>query len=129
MSLLGVCAKIDNPGGARLFAGALVDPGDRTPPALSLGDARIWPPGPCRSYVVGGTLVIPTEMAQAIASGRGDLAAIFGFQEVNEMPGGEMRGVFGPAPGGPGDPGSVRGIIIDNSRDGCFVDVTSTPRV
>jgi hypothetical protein len=129
-TLLDVCALIDNPGGARLVGGALVPVGDAVGALIQIGSPGLFPPGPCRSYVVRGALSIGDELAVALSSNPADLAALFEFQEVNEMPGGELRGTFGPSSGGPGDPGAISGFQEVNELDpGCVIDVTTTPRL
>lgn len=126
---LGVCALIDNPGGARLVGGSLVSTGDAVRAIVPIGGPGLYPPGPCRSYVVRGALLIGNDVAAAIWSNPGSLAALFEFQEVNETPGGALRGTFGPS-GGPADPGAISGFQeVDNFDPDCVVDVTLPPRL
>ena len=129
-TLLGVCALIDNPGGARLVGGALVPTGDAVGAIISIGNPGLYPPGPCRSYVVRGALVVGGDVVAALWSNRGSLAALFEFQEVDQRPGGALRGVFGPSTGGPADHGAISGFQEVNEVDpGCVVDVTLPPRL
>jgi hypothetical protein len=128
-TLLGVCALIDNPGGARLVGGALVSTGDAVRTIVPIGSPGLFPPGPCRSYVVRGALLIGRDVAAALWRNREGLAALFEFQEVNETPGGALRATFGPSSGGPDDPGAISGFQEVNEVDpGCVIDVTLPPR-
>lgn len=129
LTLLGVCALIDNPGGARLVGGALVATGDAVRAIVPIGTPSLYPPGPCRSYIVRGALLVGDDVVAALWSNPGSLAALFEFQEVNEMPGGALRGTFGPS-GGPADPGAISGFQeVNNFDPDCVIDVTPTPRL
>jgi hypothetical protein len=46
----------------------------------------------------------------------GDFAALFEFQEMNERPGGEIGGVFGPPADGGGDPRAIAGFHATSRR-------------
>lgn len=129
---IDLCAVIDNAGGAALVGGGLAlnsDPNQRGGILVPFGVPALFPPGPCRTYVVRGALAVDDALATALSDRPGDIAALFEFQEVNELPGGEIRGVFGPPSGGPGDPGTVSGFQEVNEVDpGCVIDVTLAAR-
>lgn len=125
---VSVCASIENPGGKRLAGGIFgLASGGRA--WLAIGNPGEYPPGPCRSYLVRGTLAISHDLAVAVSSRPGDYAALFQFQEVDPRPAGEIRGVFGPPTGGPGDFGSIFGFQeVDPRTPDCVVNVTSSLR-
>jgi len=125
---VNVCAVIDNPGGGALAGGGLVsnnDPNQRSELIVPFGTRNLFPPDPCRTYVVLGAVAMNRDVAAAFSSHPGDFAALFEFQEVNERPGGEIRGVFGPSSGGPGNPGMSAVIHGPSGSDpACVIDVT-----
>jgi hypothetical protein len=127
-----VCAFIANPGGGVLVGGGLAlnnDPNQRGGIIVPFGTPNLYPPGPCRSYVVEGALAVDANLPAALSDHPGDIAALFEFQEVNERPGGEIRGTFGPPSSGPGDPGAIAGFQEVTEVDpSCVIDVTMATR-
>jgi hypothetical protein len=124
---VNVCALIDNPGGAALSGGGLAsnnDPNQRGM-LVAFGTRNLYPPGPCRTYVVVGAVAMDRDIAIALANRPGDFAALFEFQEVNERSGGEIRGDFGPPSGGPGEGSATGGLQGPGGGDpACVIDVT-----
>ena len=128
-TLVGVCAVIDNPGGARLVGGVLGSTGDAVGALVPIGGPGAYPPGPCRTYAVRGMLLVSDDVAAALWSDPGSLAALFAFQEVDSRPAGTLRATFGPSSGGPADRGAISGFQEVNEVDpDCVVDVTLPPR-
>jgi hypothetical protein len=125
---VNVCAFIENPGGGALSGGGLVlnnDPNQRGGFVLTFGTPNLYPPGPCRSYVVLGAVATERGLATALSNRPGDFAALFEFQEVDNRPGGEIRGVFGPPSRGGVNPGSMGGVHDPDGGDpACVIDVT-----
>ena len=125
---VNVCAFIDNPGGGALTGGGLAlnnDPNQRGGIIVPFGTRNLFPPDPCRSYEVHGAVAMERSIAVALSNRPGDFAALFEFQEVNERPGGEIRGVFGPPSAGGGDPGASSALHGPVGGDpACVVDVT-----
>ncbi|MGI8496331.1 MAG: hypothetical protein ACR2OG_01940 [Gemmatimonadaceae bacterium] len=101
MTALTVCGRIDNPALEPFAQGALIQlPGleiDASPITIAaLGDAtRFHPPGPCRSYIVAGTIQLPSTLVDQLIAGSVVLGVRFSTSDPTL---GSIGGLFPPGP-------------------------------